>query len=210
MILTAPIGCFDADRGTVPDVYAEAAPLFDQLNVMSYGMAWDIPGWRSWHTSALRGAGEGTPTSIDGTVRRYLGAGVPAAKLGIGVGLFGLCYGPPVDGPRQALRGAKIAARDHDLSWALVMARYFDPAARRWDEEAQAPYLSFAAPKARFGCTYVSYEDAESIAARAAYVAELGLGGVIVWTINEGHVATAPEGERDPMVEALAEHLLGR
>ena len=35
-------------------------------------------------------------------------------------------------------------------------------------------------------------------------------GGVIVWAVNEGYVKHAPEGERDPLMDALARSFLGR
>ena len=59
-------------------------------------------GWLSWHHSPLFGEAPSHPTSIASTVQAYLNAGVPRAKLGIGVGLYGLFYNNPVTGPRQA------------------------------------------------------------------------------------------------------------
>ena len=60
------------------------------------------------------------------------------------------------------------------------------------------------------GCGFVSYEDPRSIAERAAYVKEKGLGGAIVWSIDQGYLPRAAEGERDPLMDALAECFLGR
>jgi chitinase len=209
-VLTAAVGHLPATRAAADRMYGRAAEHLDRLNVMSYSMAAAQGGWRSWHSAALYGEGPETPSSIDHSVRGYLAAGVPAAKLGIGIGFFGVCYTPPVDGPRQELRRSTIAAADCSMSYADIMRRYYDPAARRWDAEARVPYLALGEARGPHGCGYVSYEDEQSIAERAAYVAERGLGGVIVWAVNEGYVKHAPEGQRDPLMDALARHFLGR
>jgi chitinase len=209
-VLTAAAAHLPASRDSADRMYGRAAEHLDRLNVMTYSMAAAQGGWQSWHSAALYGEGPLTPTSIDHSVRGYLAAGVPPARLGIGIGFFGVCYTPPVDGPRQELRRSTIAAADCSMSYADIMRRYFDPAARRWDAEARVPYLALSAPTGPHGCGYVSYEDEQSIAERAAYVAERGLGGVIVWAVNEGFVKDAPAGERDPLMDALAEHFLGR
>ena len=168
------------------------------------------PGWQSWHSSALYGETPTTPTSIDSTVERYLDAGVPAAKLGIGIGFFGACYTPPVTGPKQDLRGGTVAASDNDMSYHNIMTRYYADAARIWDDEAKSPYLTFATATGPLGCGFISYDDAQSIGERAAYVDSRGLGGAIVWTINQGYLPDAPAGSRDPLMDALRTTFLHR
>jgi chitinase len=209
-VLTVPVGYLNVNYETADPFFGEIAPLFDRINVMSYAMTGTYGGWQSWHSAALYGEGPTTPTSIDGSVERYLEAGVPAAKLGIGIGFFGACYTPPVSGPKQDLRGSTIAAMDNDISYRNVVTRYFDAAARRWDAEARVPYLSFAAATGPMGCGFLSYEDAESIAERARYVEARGLGGAIVWAINEGYLPASPAGERDPLMDALRVEFLHR
>ena len=64
------------------------------------------------------------------------------------------------------------------------------------------PYLSHESPAGPAGCSFVSYEDQESIRAKGALVRELGLGGAMVWTTAQGHVGSAPAGARDPLLRA--------
>ena len=208
--LTAAAPHLAAGRTTADEGWARAAGPLDRVNLMTYGMAATEHGGRSWHSAALHGAADEGYVSIDHSVRGYLAAGVPAGRLGIGIGFFGVCYTPPVDGPRQELRRATVAAADCSMSYADIRRRYFDPAARRWDAEARVPYLALPVPRGPHGCGFVSYEDAASIAERAAYVAEVGLGGAIVWAVNEGYMRWAPENERDPLMEALERRFLGR
>ncbi len=206
--LTLPIGCINTNLPQDLSGYRQLAEHYDQLNVMSYGQAGTWEGWNSWHSSALYHQSSATPISIDGTLDAYLAAGVPAEKLGLGIGFYGLCYSEPVREPNQALEGAALLAADSDMSYANIMTSYFDAAARKWDPVARVPYLSFESPTGPLGCTYISYDDPESITEKAAYVRDTGLGGVIMWELNEGYLSDAAPGERSPLLSAVGEQLL--
>jgi chitinase len=206
-LLTIPIG--EINVNIPPDLsgFAAIAAAYDQLNIMSYGQAGIWSGWKSWHSSALYHTDSATPTSIDATVELYLAAKVPAAKLGIGIGFFGLCYTSPVTGPDQALGGSTIAADDGTMSYANIMTKYYSASARKWDDLAKVPYLSFASPHAPDNCTYITYDDEQSIAEKGAYVKAKGLGGVIQWELNEAYLP-ASAGERNPLLKAIHDHVL--
>ena len=38
---------------------------------------------------------------------------------------------------------------------------------------------------------------------KGAFVRAQGLGGTIIWTISQGHIASAPAGQRDPLLDAI-------
>jgi chitinase len=203
IVLTIPVMWVNANDPTVPSWYGAVAPLFDQMNLMTYGMAGAWEGWQSWHSSAVQGDGPSTPSSIDSSVRAFLAAGVPAAKLGIGVGFYGSCWSSPVTAPNQDLNGSMLAADDNVMTYAHIVASYYSASAYHYDAHADAPYLSFASPHGAENCTFVSYEDETSIAAKGRYVDAHGLGGGIIWAIHEGHIASAPAGSRDPLLRAM-------
>jgi chitinase len=207
-LLTIPIGEINANMPPDLSGYPAIAAVYDQLNIMSYGQAGTWSGWKSWHSSALYHKDSATPTSIDSTVKLYLGAKVPAAKLGIGIGFYGLCYTSPVTAPDQALNGSKLAAGDGAISYATIMGQYWSADARKWDDLAKVPYLSFAAPHGPSNCTYISYDDEQSIAEKGAYVKAKGLGGVIQWELNEGYLGTATAGQRNPLLLAIRDAFL--
>jgi chitinase len=207
-VLTLAIGEINVNVGEDLSIYHHIAAVYDQLNIMSYGQAGPWSGWRSWHSSALYHSDSATPTSIDSTVKLYLAAEVPAAKLGIGIGFYGLCYTSPVTAPDQALSGATIAADDGTMSYAAIMTKYYSTTARKWDDLAKVPYLSFSSPHAPDNCTYISYDDEQSIAEKAAYVKAKGLGGVIEWELNEGYLPGAAAGQRSPLLKAIGTNLL--
>jgi chitinase len=171
---------------------------------MSYGMSGAWSGWKSWHSSPLHWNNDtATPVGIDSSVANYLAASVPPSKLGVGSGFYGECYSSPVSAPDQALGGSQVVASDGVLSYAHIMSAYYSTSAQKWDTAANVPYLAFPSAHGPEACTYVTYEDAQSIAAKAAWVKSKGLGGTIIWTINEGYVASAPTGQQNPLLEAM-------
>ncbi|WP_226345638.1 glycosyl hydrolase family 18 protein [Agilicoccus flavus] len=186
---------------SVLSLMPDAAHVFDRINVMSYGMSAGWDGWDSWHSSPLFGQGPRTPMSIDSSVRALLGAGVPAGRLGLGVGAFGGCM-RGVTGPKQSAAAMRTLGDDNTMTYSTIMTRYHDPGRARWDDAAKVPYLTSGRPFGPAGCTFVTYEDPRSIAEKGRYARALGLGGAIVWTIGGGHLPSAPPGRRDPLLEA--------
>ena len=103
MLLTMPIGALNVNYQTPVDAfYGDNQATFDQLNVMTYDMSGPYEGWQSWYFSPIYGQTGSTPVSIDSSVQAYLAAGVPASKLGIGIGFYGDCW-QGVTGPKQSI-----------------------------------------------------------------------------------------------------------
>lgn len=208
MLLTVPVGWFNPNYMTPDPYWAEVAPLFDRINIMTYDMAgaasqgWT--GWKSWHNSALYNTDPptaSTPSAVDVSFRLgFLPTGVPASKLGIGLAFYGYCW-QGVTGPHQD--GGSISASDGTMSYATIATQYPVSTTRQWDATARVPYLSSAAGIGAQACNFVSYDDAQSVAEKGAYAKAHGIGSVIIWTIGQGHVASAPAGSRDPLLDAL-------
>jgi chitinase len=171
---------------------------------MSYGMSGTYPGWSSWHSSPLHWNNNATtPTGIDATVSHYLAAGVPAGKLGVGTAFYGECYTAPVTAPLQDTTGSQVAGCCDAMSYRNMVADYLPNASYNYDAVAQVPYLTMTGNNP-MGCSYVSYEDATSIAAKGAWAKAQGLGGTIVWTISEGFIpGGATISEQNPLLEAV-------
>ena len=205
--LTIPVTWTTSDVEAAGSFYGDISGLFDQINIMSYGMADSWPGWQSWHSSALKGDGPTTPSSVSLIVNAFRDAGVPAAKIGVGIGFYGSCWSPSVTGPLQDVGSSQVVASDNDISYANIMESYYTDSAHKWDDDASVPYLSFSKSTGPAGCTFISYEDSQSIQAKMEWVTQQGLGGAIVWTINQGYVASAPADQRDPLMDTLATFL---
>jgi chitinase len=202
MLLTMPVGWVNANAPTVDPWYAQAAGLLDRMNIMTYGMADNWGGWVSWHEGALAGQGPNHPSSVSSSVAAFRSAGIPAAKLGLGIGFFGSCW-QGVNAMLQPLSStARVVAGDGVMSYTTIVNQYYAPAAHRWDATAKQGYLSFAAPTGPSQCTLVSYHDPMSVNERGSYLRANGLGGAIIWTIGQGHFLSAPAGQRDPLLSA--------
>ena len=165
---------------------AAVAPSLDWFNLMTYdfcnAMTPTTCNHTGLHASALAPADART---LARAVRQFLAAGVPPAKLVPGVAFYGREFAgvdPAHDGLFQHY--------DHFqgmIAWPQLKAGYIDRNGyvRHWDAKAQAPYL-WNAQTHRF----VSYDDPQSIAAKAAYVKAQHLGGLMYWEQDND-----PDGE---------------
>ncbi|WP_172461831.1 glycoside hydrolase family 18 protein [Dyella jiangningensis] len=167
-----------ADSEFVAGIELErASRSLDWFNLMTYDFHQSLTPTTGHHAglhlSALAPADD---RAGDKAVAQFLAAGVPAKKLNLGVAFYGRAFtgvDPAHDGLQQ-----KYAKYVGAPSWRELVASYIDKNGyvRHWDAQAQAPYLWNAATR-----TFVSYEDPESLRAKAAFVKAKGLGGVMYW-----------------------------
>ena len=216
LIITAPI---DASLGGSGILASALAPYCDQLNMMTYGGGGSYPGWVSWYFSALAGDGLDHPASVSLFVNKWLKAGVPAAKIGVGLGFYGKGWTAPVTGPLQFSGTARVPLSDLPYGASLtngggVLSWFYNQPGTTYiydDGLPQQPSISIRGglvPPGWSGppITWVTYEDEGSVAAKAAYVKANGLGGVIIWTLNQG--ATDPATGGNPLLDSVKRVLL--
>ncbi len=232
-VMTLPMGWSNSNFPLTDPFWGQLSQYFDRVNMMSYHMTWIGGGWGSWHSSALYGETSTTPSSINHTVSTYLASGIPAEKIGIGMGFFGEPYengswsggtfvhntSPPyITEPGQSTEEAAVRVSDNWFSYSNIMHYVYDSSARQWDSTAQVPYLSFSTPfvspwptwpSPPITTTYVTYEDEQSIAAKGLYVHNEELGGCIIWTISQGYLDWLSSGEKDPLMKAVKTAFLG-
>ncbi|HEX4047739.1 MAG TPA: glycoside hydrolase family 18 protein [Elusimicrobiota bacterium] len=195
-----------------PELFASLADEFDRIDLMTYDLSGPYPGWVVWHSGALYDGGRRFPNgrarlpSVDGVVESFLAAGVPRAKLGVGLSFNGYVWsGGEVSRPGQAWSTPPSMKNVpyYSLADAYHITEY-DPSSPgyHWDDQAQAAYLSVegASPA---DAQFVSYENAETIAKMAAYVRGKGLGGMIIWDLGAGYRADQPDGRKDVLLQAV-------
>ncbi|RYZ36526.1 MAG: glycosyl hydrolase [Myxococcaceae bacterium] len=207
IIITVPVGWVNSNfaLGKVDaDFHKELAARVDQMNVMAYKMSGHWGQWESWHSSALFGETHNHPSSVASSVKAFVDAGVPPQRIGVGIGFFGTCW-KGVTEPRTPLDGRDVVEEQSDnaMSYANIQTHYFTPEAYRWDKEAKVPYLAFPTAFGPQACNYISYEDIPSVSEKGRWARELGLGGGIIWTLNQGHFREKSAGERDPLLKAV-------
>jgi chitinase len=184
-------------------------PLIDWLNLMAY----DFNG--SWSDKTGFNAPLYAPTddpqlaehpedNVDAAVQAYLAAGVPPAKLVLGMPFYGRAWGKTVGGDRGLYASWTYLPPGQ---WEKGVFEYGEIATkvlqdssytRHWHKSAQVPWLY--RPEHGF---IISYDDPESIAAKADYVLQHELGGAMVWELSADRVA-----EQHPLLAVLAERLL--
>jgi chitinase len=173
-------------------------------------------GWDSWFNSPLSGVTGSTPIAIDDTLSRYVTAGVPKAKLGMGMSFYAICYTGGITGPRQPMtNGQQIVGGDNDypLSAFFAAGSTFGKSAssaQKRDAVAQVPYLGLASAVTDPGCgsspvQYISYDDETSIIAKGTFSKASGYGGIIIWTLEEGWLPAGASGGRaqNALMQAL-------
>lgn len=165
---------------------AKVAPLLDWFNLMSYDFCNAMTPTTCHHTGlhASRLAPADART-LARAVRQYLAAGVPSAKLVPGVAFYGREFADVAtahDGLFQ-----HYGHYQGEITWPVLKARYINHNGyvRHWDAKAQAPWLWNAATR-----RFISYDDPQSIAAKAAYVKAQHLGGLMYW-----EQSSDPDGE---------------
>jgi chitinase len=197
-IITLPGFALNLNYETVPAWKVTVASLVDQYNLMTYSQNFWASGWETWFFGALEGHGPTHPTSIAGSIQRYVDAGVPRSKLGMGIGLYGNYYSPPVTDPRQPISSLGGGDDNYD-TWSNFHDKglFNHPNGTYvWDQQAQTGYYVYSPPakyqKASWAqvddISMLTTEDLQSIAAKGAWARAGNCGGTIVWTINYGYV----------------------
>jgi len=114
--------------------------------------------------------------SADRSVREFEQAGVPAAKIVLGVPFYGHAWGEVEDVNHGLFRPGKSvpnAFAEYGNIQATMINNGFT---RYWDPVASVPYLYSSEGK-----IFVSYEDPESLALKCKYALENRLRGVMFW-----------------------------
>jgi GH18 family chitinase len=182
-------------------IFSPLQDSFDRISIMTYDLTGAGNSY-SWHNAALYSSDDSV-WSVDLAVKRFVAAGLPAAKLDIGIPFYGWrLTGGGVNGPRQ----------NPESTPALTSFPYFDiiseitPKTYHWDSAAQVPYLSVTAGT-KGSEQFVTYDNEQSIAAKVNYVKKNKLGGWIIWHLQADFM---PAGtSKHPLLAAVKKAMSG-
>lgn len=164
----------------------ELAQVADWFNLMAYDFhgAWSKT--TNFHSPLYAVTADAYPlNNDDAAVQAYLKAGVPPDKLVLGVPFYAHGWAdvaPENHGLYQ--RAPKLPRGTFDGSaytyWDLA-ENYINRHGyvRYWSEEAKVPWLYSAADR-----IFITYEDAESIGYKMAYIRQHHLGGAMMWNLS--------------------------
>lgn len=152
----------------------EVVHYLDYVNIMTYDFhtgAGDTVGHHSNLYQARHSA-----RSADKGVRNYIDAGVPAAKIVLGIPFYGRSWivRDSVNHGLGRIADSVVRAGGYTfIKDSLVNRHGF---IRYWDKESSSPYLFNAAKN-----QLVVYDDEESVRIKCLYVQEKELAGVMFW-----------------------------
>ena len=128
------------------------------------------------HAPLFTNPGDPKKISAADSVAAFEKAGVPAAKLLLGVPFYGHMWGQVPDTNHGLFQPGKPVPNAYAPYSVIVSTMLNQGYARFWDEKASVPYLYNAQKQ-----IFVSYEDPQSIAAKCEYVIAHHLGGMMFW-----------------------------
>ena len=183
LTIAAPGGASIIDHLELPAL----ANSLDWINVMSY----DFHG--GWETKTNFNAAlypvsgdtsDGANTSnVSTALSTYLSRGVPASKLVMGVPFYGRGWSgvsSQNNGVFQSASGVPMGTWEagifdyHDLA-----ANYVPTWERHWSDEGKVPWLYNSAQG-----VWITYDDTESMQAKAGYIMNQQLGGAMFWELS--------------------------
>jgi len=154
---------------------AELAKILDYLCLMTYDLKCGFHALAGHHTQLFSSTGDVFRNSCDQALRLFESYGFPRERLLMGAAFYSRKWieiGNRNNGLLQiSPKGGGYGPGYTELSENYVNKQGF---IRYWDDEAKAPWLFD-------GSTFLSYDDEESLAHKAAYVKAHGYGGIFYW-----------------------------
>lgn len=179
--IAAPAGPSTLNNLQLP----ELAATMDWMNLMSYDFHGGWDNVTGHNAPMVRSNGDPSPVgfSVTEAVETYLARGVPAEKLVLGVPFYGRGWntdGTANAGLYQSGKGTALGTWEAaSFDYTDLVSNYLPTMDRYWDEQAQVPYLFDPQRK-----LFITYDDPQSIAIKAEYINELGLGGAMFWELS--------------------------
>ncbi|MBE7157747.1 MAG: glycoside hydrolase, partial [Rhodospirillales bacterium] len=156
----------------------EAQRYLDQINLMAYDFyepGESAPTRTGNHAPLFADPADPLGASADRMVQAFEQAGVPAAKLVLGVPFYGHAW-KGVAPENHGLFQTGSAAPGLRTGYTDVQALLAQGFTRYWDQSAQVPWAYNSSTR-----QFISYEDPESLTRKAAYILQQHLGGVMFW-----------------------------
>lgn len=167
----------------------EAQKYLDFINVMSYDFYSGLSSVSGHHSNLTKTGYPGAISiSTEIAVDRHIKAGVPAAKLVVGVPFYGRFWRGVPDTNHGLYQKASTTGQYKIYTEILDNYLNINTFTRYWDESAKAPYLY-----SKDSAMVISYEDPQSLALKAEYVKKNHLGGIMFWEYNGDKTGTLLE-----------------
>lgn len=189
----------------------QVSKYLDLINLMAYDYH---GGWETktgvnaplFHSPKWDSKGEEALLNVNWSVNYWLRNGAPADKLMLGVGSYGRSFTldkPEVNGvnaPASQKGQAGPYTREPGSLGYNEICENFQRQPNAWTIVRDADYMT---PYAYSGRQWVGYDDRESIALKAQYAKTMGLGGVMMWSIETDDFHGHCHGEKYPLLNTI-------
>lgn len=154
---------------------AEVEKYLDWVQLMTYDMRGGFNTLTGHHANLYTPTGDLFRISVDASVEMFVRAGVPKEKIIIGAAFYSRMW-KDVPNKNNGLHQITPGSGGYGPMYTALVAEYINKNGfvRHWDAEAKAPYLFD-------GSTFITYDDAESLQAKCAYVKQNDLKGIMFW-----------------------------
>lgn len=181
----------------------------DFINLMTYdfhGAGWE-PNAADHHSPLLKRSGETTNFNSDFAVTYWIGKGMPASKINMGIPLYGMSWKLTSNTITPPAPASGVGAAGPFTSTAGFLAYYEICSAVRssgWQvvqdpTKAIGPYaVSPTSPK-----TWVGYDDPAMAIVKSKYILSKGLGGGMVWDISLDDFQNTCGAGANPVITAI-------
>jgi chitinase len=156
---------------------AKIARILDWINLMTYDFYGSLTPTTGHHASLFRSS-TAAPDSrnTQKAVDEFIKAGAPPRKINIGLAFYGRTFGDV--GSKEHGLHQRFGSDGGFISWQDIARDHLGRpgVVRYWDEEAQAAWLWNEEQR-----RLISYDDPQALQAKARFVRQRGLGGVMYW-----------------------------
>jgi chitinase len=151
--------------------FRAVAGIVDQVGVMNYDYAGPWSQTTGFLAPLFAGRHAG---SIEQSIARYKAAGVPEAKLLMGLPFYGYSWTAVAGANNGLFQPGRAVHADRPYSYIRTLS---PPFATYRDARSQAPWLFD-------GETFWTYEDPVSVRYKVSYARNEHLGGVMIWELS--------------------------
>jgi len=155
----------------------KAQQYLDFVNLMTYDL---FSGDTVVHHAGLYATDKfKTRKSADNGVKAYMGAGVPASKIVLGIPFYGRAFTLGKDS--KTILGEVSVSKAYIDGYSYIKDSLVNKNGYKEyrDEAAKAPYIYNEKTR-----VFVGYDDEKSVAEKCKYVLDNKLGGVMFWEYN--------------------------
>lgn len=215
-LLTAAVS---AGKSTMDGAYhvREVAEQLDFINLMAYDYH---GGWETFtghnaplFSSSKHDKGDSARLNVAWSVKYWLDQGAPASKIMLGTASYGRSFtlnkasengfNAPAN---QAGQAGPFTREPGSLGYNEICSNFKSHGnqwTKVWDKDYQAPY-------AYNDRLWVGFDDLESISIKAQYARSMGLGGVMMWSIETDDFTGNCHGEKFPLLNRIKRVMNGK